>query len=408
MAALRATSADVLPLKGVGMKHVVIVGGGFAGVKAARELMKDRRFTVTLISDRLDFEYHAALYRSATGRSPLEVSVPLTNIFYGTDVEVVHDTATKIDAKKQILTCTSGSKYQYDELILALGAVTAYFGIKGLPDYSYTIKTVTDALRLKDHLHAELTAGHKPDLNYVVVGAGPAGVELAAEMVSYLKRLRKRHGIKKHFHVDLVEAAPRILPSLPEQFSRVVEKRLKELGIKLYTSTAVKGETADQLQLPEGSINTHTVIWTAGLTNDPFYADYPKLFSLGKGGKVEVDEHLSAGNHIWVLGDSALTAKTGWAQTAVYDGIYIGKVLKAQESGKPLPKYNPGQPIGAIPAGHNWCGVNMSGRMFYGYLGWIVRRWADFRLYRQILPLNMAVSTWLMGNSREESCPECR
>jgi NADH dehydrogenase len=389
------------------MKKVVIVGGGFGGVKAARELARDRRFEVTLICERDTFEYHAALYRSATGRSPLEVAVPLGRIFAKQPINLVLDTVTDMDAKNRTVTGKSGKTYPYDELILALGTVTAYFGIQGLPEFSYNIKTIEDAMRLKAHLHQELTSGHKPDLNYVVVGGGPSGVELAGELVSYLKHIRKSHNVDKNFHVDLVEAAPRLLPMMPEAFSRKIENRLKKLGVRVYTSTAVKGETADALQLPEGNIKTHTVIWTAGMTNHPFFKQHEKLFVLGKGGKVKVNEYLSAGDNIWILGDSADTAKTGWAQTAIYDGGYIASNLKRGLSGEPARSYAPSDPIGAIPVGPNWCAVSMRGLQFYGYFGWLVRRWSDMKLYRNIMPLGLATYTWLMGTRADEECPQC-
>ena len=389
-------------------KHIVIVGGGFAGIKTARELAGDRRFQVTLISARENFEYHAALYRSATGKSHLEVSVPLADMLRKTNVELVIDTVEKIDGKKRNVKCASGESYGYDELVLALGTVTAYFGIRGLPEYSYGMKTIAEAIELKDHLHSELTSGHKPDLNYVVVGAGPTGIELAGELTSYLKRLRKNHKSKKPFRVDVVEAAPRILPVLPENYSRTVEKRLKQLGVKIYTNTAVKGETADSLQLPNGGIKSHTVVWTAGMTNHPLFGQHPDLFKLGKGGRVEVNDHLSAGNNIWVAGDSALTQWSGMAQTALYDGAYIARTLKRQLSGDEAPKYSPPVPIAAIPVGHRWCAVSYRGIQFYGYPGWLVRRWMDFELFRQLMPFGMALRTWLSGNRVEESCETCR
>src|SRR5438105_10794492 len=108
------------------MTRVVIVGGGFAGVKAARVLAADNRFAVTLISSRPDFEYHAALYRSATGHSPLEVAIPLAEILQRTKVKICHDSLTKIDAKAKTVTGQNGTVYPYDKLILALGTVTAY------------------------------------------------------------------------------------------------------------------------------------------------------------------------------------------------------------------------------------------------------------------------------------------
>lgn len=390
------------------MKHVVVVGGGFAGIKLARNLAGDRRFQVTLISEHADFEYHAALYRSATGRSPLEVVVPLSRIFAGTNVDVILDRVEKIDAKNKTVACESGEKYKYDDLVLATGVVTAYFGIEGLSEYSYTMKSMAEALRLKNHLHNELTVGHKPDLSYVIVGAGPSGVELAGELVFYLQKLRRSHGIKKPFKVELVEAAPRILPMMPERFSRIMQRRLENLGVKVYTSTAVKGETADTLQLPEGNIKTHTVIWTAGMTNNPIFADHESLFKLGKVQKVQVDEHLGAGNGIWVLGDSALTDKTGWAQTAVYDGAYLAENLRRREAGQEPKKYSAPNPLAAIPAGPDWCGVNMSGLQIFGWPGWVVRRWADLSLYFQVLPLRLAAKSWIVGGRQEETCSVCR
>lgn len=390
------------------MKHIVVVGGGFAGVRLARSLAGDRRFQITLISERPSFEYHAALYRSATGRSPLEVAVPLLEVFEGTGVEVVTDRVDRIDAKKKLIFCGSGETYSYDDLVLATGVVTSYFNIEGLSKYVYTMQTIASALRLRNHLHAELAAGHKPDLNYVVVGAGPTGVELAGELVSYLRKLRRNHRINKPYKVVLVEAAPRILPLMPERFSRAVEARLNRLGVKIYTSTAVKGETADELQLPEGGIETHTVIWTAGVVNNPLFAAHEKLFDLGKGQKVKVSAGLSAGQDIWVAGDSAETERTGWAQTAIYDGEFLAENFRRRETGKELKVYNPPAPMGAIPAGPNWCAVNMNGQQVYGRLGWVVRRWADLQLYNRVLPTRLALRTWLKGHKEEETCSVCR
>lgn len=395
-------SEDLKPRK------VVVVGGGFAGIRAARTLGRDSRFKVTLISLNDRFEYHAALYRSATGRSHLEVAVPLAEIFSGSPVEIVIDKVTHIDAKKKTVTTGALNNYGYDELIIAAGTVTDYFGIEGLAEYSFNIKTIDDALRLKAHLHSELTAGHKPDLSYVVVGGGPSGIELAGEMVSYLTRLRKDHRINKPFQVNLVEAAPRILPAMPERYARAVEKRLKKLGVKILTSTAVKGETASELQLPTGNINTHTVVWTAGMTTSDLIQNHPQIFKLGKGKKAEVNQYLMAKEHIWVAGDSAMTQKTGWAQTAVYDGSYIAENLIRQADGLALSAYAPKDPIGAIPVGSNWCAVSTRGQQFFGLTGWLYRRWSDLKLLNTVMPTRLAIRSFIMGSVAEESCTVCR
>lgn len=382
---------------------VVVVGGGFGGIKAATEFSKHSGAEVKLISDHDCFEYHAALYRTTTGRSHLEVAVPLAEVFRNRSVEVIQDRIEKLDNAAKHVTGKSGTSYRYDVLVLALGAVTEYFGIKGLPDYSYGIKSAAEALRLKDHLHEELTA-KDTELNYVVVGGGPTGVELVGELVFYLHKIRQRHGIKRHFNVSIVEAAPRLLPALPEDISRKAEKRLKSLGVKIFTSTAVKAETASALKLPEGSIETHTVIWTAGVTNNPFFAANDKIFKLGKGKRVEVDSALQAAPHIYVIGDSAATPQSGWAQTAIYDARFVARAVHGHSSAV----YNPPKPVGAIPIGPKWCLVSQDHHRLSGYPGWVVRRWFDLRLYANVLPPMLAFRTWFSGTKREEDCPTCR
>lgn len=383
------------------VKRVLIAGGGFAGVRAALNLSRQANLDVTLISDRASFEYHAALYRTTTGRSVLEVSVPLTQIFRRHPVTVIENRIKSIDQAKKLLTTEDGWDYSYDIAILALGSAVEYYGIKGLPEFAYSLKSVDDASRLRNHLHHALISG-SGDLNYVVVGGGPSGVELASELSTYLNRIRRKHKIDRPFNLTLVEAAPRVLPTLPESISRKAAKRLKQLGIKVYTDTAVKAETADQLQLPEGNVKTHTVIWTAGISGNQFFKDNAATFKLAKGNRVEVDDKPLAAADIFVLGDSASTEQSGWAQTALYDANFVSRII----AGKPA-KYRPPVPIGAIPMGEKWCLVS-GRRQHTGYSGWIVRRWLDWKLFSSILPFWSAVSTWLYGTKRQETCPICR
>jgi NADH dehydrogenase len=160
-------------------QKVVIVGGGFGGVKAALELCDDNRFSVTLISSRKDFQYYPTLYHTVTGGLTAQSVIPLETIFADKPVRVVIDTATTLDKRAKTLTTESGVSYPYDNIILALGSVTNYFGIQGLQEYSYGMKSIEDIARLKDHIHGQLLAEHKPDLHYVIIGGGPTGIELA-------------------------------------------------------------------------------------------------------------------------------------------------------------------------------------------------------------------------------------
>ncbi|HSX48442.1 MAG TPA: FAD-dependent oxidoreductase [Candidatus Nanoarchaeia archaeon] len=386
---------------------VLIVGGGFGGVKAALELSSDSRFDVTLISDKKNFEYHAALYRSATGRSPLEVVIPLDEIFASRpNIEVVQDKVVELDIKAKQVTSADGCEYHYDALILAMGVVTEYYGIHGLPEFSYGIKSINEALELKRHLHDELTE-HELDSHFVIIGGGPTGVELSGDLVHYLKKIEKAHKVTKKFQVNLVEAAPRLLPVLPEDLSNRVEQHLAKLGVKVQTGAVVQGEKVDSLMLPEGDIKTHTVVWTAGVTNNPFFKAHEKLFRLSKGNRVEVDDRLQAAPDVYVIGDSAFTKRSGMAQTALYDAKFVANNLKRQLKGQQPTHYRPRQPIGAIPVGPKWAAVADGNKRYYGRRGWRKRRWLDLKLYLSFLPRKKAIEAWRQGNQIEESCPVC-
>lgn len=386
---------------------VVIVGGGFAGVRTAIGLSNKQGFEVKLISNKPYFEYHAALYRSATGRSPLEVAIPLADFFeYARNVEVVEDTITNLDKDAKVVSGNMGSKYPYDALVLALGNVTNYREIKGLNKYSLGVKTVQEALGLKRHLHEQLLSDDN-ESNYVVVGAGATGVELAAELSSYLKQIRKEHKVKRPFTIDLIDIASRPLSTLDEDFSATVQKRLHELKIKTFYNTPVKSETASELKLSNGSIDSHTVIWTAGFANNPLFANYPDIFKFGKAGRVEVDEFLRASEDIYVLGDCADTKYSGMAQTALYDAKLVTNNLLLIQRGKSPKRYFAKKPVFAIPVGERWAAVQWGRFKFYGRTGWFIRRVADLSLYLKFLPFSKALVVWRYGQVKQEVCPVC-
>ncbi len=389
--------------------RVVIIGGGFGGIRAALNLANKPGFEVSLISKLPYFEYTAALYRFATGRSQNEAAIPLDDFFVNDrNIKLIQDEIVDIDNDARVVTGRSGEPYHYDALIFAIGSVVNYFGIAGLSELSYSVRTVNDALALKKHLHDDLVAGHATERNYVVVGGGATGVELAGEFTSYLKKVRRQHGIKTKFNVDLIEASPGLLSSLPTSFTDRINRRLKRLGVKMYFNTAVKAEDAAAIQLPRGSIKSHTVVWSAGLTNNPFFDKYPNLFTTGKGDKVAVNEYLEALPGIYIVGDSAATQYSGLAQTAISDANFVTSNLKRQLRHQTKVAYQPKHPIYAIPAGHRWAAVLWGKMRFYGYSGWALRRLADLRLYITFLPIKKALTIWRSGSETDEVCATCQ
>lgn len=380
---------------------ITVVGGGFGGVKAALELAKNKRAQITLISDKADFQYYPALYGTATGHSHLQSWVPLGEIFANTDnVNVIIDRVTKLDKEKKTLNSESGTVYEYQTLVLALGSVTTYFGIEGLDHYAYGIKSYDEIRRLQQHLLEEFSKPHGADSHFLVIGGGPTGVELASALGDYLKEL------KNHFKqpeprltINLVEAAPRILPRMSEKASIMVTKRLQKLGVHVETAKKVEAETADALIVSGRPIKSHTVIWTSGVANNPFFKENVDQFELSPNGKVVVDKHLRSGQHVYVIGDNAFTQYSGLAQTALHDGIFVAKhILKKSNK-----KYKAKLPAVVIPVGDNWAIFEYKWIRFGGWAGSIVRSAADFIGYHDILPFGRALGVWRAQKIKEKA-----
>ncbi len=390
------------------IKRVLVVGGGFGGVRTALNLASDSQFDVTLMSKLDYFEYHAALYRAATGSSPFETVINLNDLFSDdSNVEVVNDVATRLDIKNKIVEAQSGSKYHYDILILALGVVTQYFGINGLEKYSYGIKSLQEALEFKRHLHEDLVNNKQAEHNYAIVGGGPTGIELAAELASYIRHIRRRHHITTPYTIDLIEGADRLLPTMPKRYGQMVIKRLRKLGVKLYLSTLVSAEKAESIEFPHGHISTHTVAWTAGVATNPFFAAQGDTFKFGHNGKVEVDQYLQARPGVYIIGDCANTKFSGMAQTALYDANYVTDNLQRQAHDQSPIAYQPKRPVYVIPVGKGWAAVLWGKVEFYGRLGWWLRRWVDLRLWMSFMDPGRAVKTWQAGFESAENCPQC-
>jgi len=387
-------------------EKVLIVGGGFGGVKAALALSEDKRFAVTLLSDSSELRYYPTLFHTATGGKRANSSIALAQLFADKSITVVKGTADKLDRHSKTVTTVEGATHAFDTLVLALGVVTNYFGIKGLPEYSYSIKSQDEAARFKRHLHQQLIADHKPDIHYVIVGAGPTGIELAGALPSYLRQIMRNHGVPaRQVHIDLIEAAPRLLPRLPQSTSRSVQRQLKRLGIRLYLGKTVQGETADELLVSGKPIRSHTVIWTAGVTNHPFFA--ANDFVLTKRGKVAVDTYLQAEDDIFVIGDNANTPFSGLAQTALRDGDFIARNLRRRAGHKNFKSYTATRPITVIPAGPHWAAVIWGKAHFAGWRGWFLREAADLIGFHDLEPWRAASKQWYSEFSQQNDCVVC-
>lgn len=378
--------------------RVVIVGGGFGGVKAALNLANKPGFDVQLISDNTHFEYHGALYRSAVGHSPMEVVIPLKEIFKDAkNVELILDSAGFVDAQKKRIGSLMGNIYSYDTAIFSLGNTVNYFNISGLKHHTETMHDIPSTIKLRRSLVQLLKKPRSHPVRIAIVGAGASGVELAGEMNTFAQFVAKKYGIKPdRVKVVLVDGADRILPMLSPKASEKVTKRLQQLGVEVHLNITVENCKEGVVCLSAGNLNADLIIWTAGSKPVDFYAKNPSVFTLGRGGRVTVNDHLNAQGHkdIYVLGDNADTPYSGMAQTALYDANFVTKNLLKESRHRAKSKYRAKRPLYVITAGSKWAVVQEGRKITTGYRGWLIRRKADLWIFKNFQPYEQAIKTW--------------
>jgi NADH dehydrogenase len=386
---------------------IVIVGAGFGGLRTSERLASRPGFDVTLISTEDSFTYYPQLYHTATGGVRRQSSIPLSQILGATSVKFVRDTMATLDPEAKIVTGTSGTSFPYDQLVLAIGGVTNYFGIPGIQEFAFNIKTITGAEAYKQHLHQYLVDNKKTEDDYVVIGGGPTGVELAASLVSYLKRITRMHGVTgSKYRVSVVEAMPRLLPRSPDSMGAKVKARLESLGINVMLGAVVKSQTADSLQLENEAIASRTVVWTAGVANNPFFKDNA-LFTTVKGGKVQVDENMQAFQNVYVIGDNAATKYSGLAQTAISDADYVVEdIVNLRENHTRTP-YRQKAPTPVVPVGKNWGAAQLGSVNVYGVPAHLLRLAGDWIGYTDVAPFSVAAKSWMGEFSHEDMCSVC-
>lgn len=382
-------------------RHILVAGAGFGGVKAALELAKNNDNDITVVSENDYFQYYPALYSAATGHSHKQAWVGLDTIFEDIpNITVKKDTLTHIDVSAKMMSGTS--EYRYDKAVVALGSVTTYFGIEGLDTYAFGIKTQTQIRQLQAHLFNEMSDGHDTEKNYVIIGGGPTGVELAGALGEYLRVLRSKHGIsKKTLRIVLIEAAPTLLPRMSPKAGAKVAARLRKLGVVVETNKKVERQTAKGLVVNGKPLMSQTVIWTSGVTNAPFFQSNKDELPLDERGKVIVDEYLRSSEHVYVIGDNAATPYSGLAQTALHDALFVTKHLNGSRA-----KYSAKLPPCVVPVGKDWAVFEWGKLHSSGYPASFMRTAADFIGYKDILPIGYAFKAWRSQSKREDRIPE--
>jgi NADH:ubiquinone reductase (H+-translocating) len=334
------------------MPRVLIVGAGFGGLQAARHLAR-YPVRITLVDQRNYHTFQPLLYQVATaGISPGEIAAPVRQILRGQDnVEVLLGEVLGFDLEKRIAKLTD-LEIPYDYLIVAAGASHAYFGHDEWEPMAPGLKTIEDALEIRRRvlLAFELAERHaasgegQVQLNFVVIGGGPTGVELAGTLAEIA-----RHALANEFHsidprhsrILLIEGGPRVLPAYAEDLSRSAEKQLQHLGVEVRTSAMVTGVEPSAVFVGDTRIPAAVILWAAGVAASPLGKSLGA--PLDRAGRVLVNPDLSVPDHreVFVIGDLAsLKDKNGKqvpgvAPVALQEGAATARNIGREVQGKP-------------------------------------------------------------------------
>ena len=332
--------------------RVVIVGAGFAGLQAALHLA-DKPVQVLLIDRRNHHTFQPLLYQVALAAlSPGDIAQPIRSIFRNRrNVEVLMDEVVGIDTGARSVHLRSDADMQYDYLILATGSTHSYFGHDAWEPNAPGLKTVEDAIEIRRRIllafelaeRQALEHGSHPPLNFVVIGGGPTGVELAGA-ISDISRLYMRQDFRhidpSNAHVILVEGGPSILASYPQDLSRKATEELQALGVEVRTNAQVTDVQAGYVVANGQKIESVVTLWAAGVQASPL----GKMLGaeMDKRGAIVVDAYLNPANHreIFVCGDLAHVVENGKqvpgvAQPAMQMGVHAAKAILADLAGKP-------------------------------------------------------------------------
>ena len=332
--------------------RIVIVGAGFGGLKAA-EALAHLPVQIVVIDRKNHHTFQPLLYQVATaGLSPAEIAAPIREVLRRhKNVEVLMGDVLGFDLEKRLVQIHS-HEISYDYLVLAAGATHAYFGHDDWEPMAPGLKTLEDAVEIRRRIllayelaerEAALTGMHRP-LNFVIVGAGPTGVELAGTLAEIARK-----SLPKNFrNIDpaktrilLVEAGPSILNSYPEDLRQSAVRQLEHLGVEVRTNSAVSDVRSGQVRIGDDMVPAEVVLWAAGVSASPLGRALGA--PVDKAGRVFVESDLSLPGHpeVFVIGDLATLKDKhgkplpGVAPVAMQEGSWVGKQIGADLVGKP-------------------------------------------------------------------------
>ena len=365
---------------------VVILGGGFGGLAAARALYKSAEVTVV---DRHNFQtFLPLLYQVSTaGLAADHVAYPIRGALRKTNIKFRMGSPISIDHKNKEVKLDSSEVLKFDHLIVALGSVSADFGIPGVNEYALGMKTVHEALTIRAEIMRRFEDlcrfEDETKLSISVIGGGPTGVEMAGAIAELIRGPLKsdQANAAAHIQVSLIEAGPRLLPPFAPSLSERTKKDLEKLGVKVLLNTAVKAIEHRKIILKDNSVlSSEITIWAAGVKGSDAMA---QLNLPTNGNRVAVEPTMQVKNYpyIWALGDIAgALGKDGRplpmvAPVAIQQGKFIAKQIARLIANKPLTDFKYLDKGSMATIGRNKAIVQVKGLKISGPIAWLIWLW---------------------------------
>jgi len=375
--------------------RIVILGAGIAGAKALQSIHKqfhnDKQTTITVVDKNNYSAFIPMIHELATGSvQTSHLTQPIRGLI-DCCLEHFHQAEVKQVDLEQKIVKTSAGDIPYDYLVIAMGSTNNYFGIPGVAEYGIDLKTVPDALNLREHIIsrfeqvAQLAIDHphrRDMLHFVLIGAGYTGVETAGQLADlFSKEMRKLYPeiSADEPKVTIVQGNKRILPVLSEQSSKKAQTRLEQLGVHVLTGVRATAVTSEGVSLTNGTVlQSHNVIWTSGI--------------LARGGEFFLDEYLEKGRirvkatlqmekhpTVFAIGDIAGVIEGGGphpqtAQAAVQQADLIGGNIKRLIMTEPLEPFRYNHKGDLVPIGNRWAIAEIKKVKLTGFLSWWIRR----------------------------------
>ena len=396
-------------------KTILVVGGGFAGLNTAIQLgkafEKDRNVHVILV-DKNDYHlYYPNLYEAATTEEDFVsvdelkqgVSFPFAEVL-PKSVHFIQGEVNSIDQSRNVA-IIDGEEIRFDFAVVALGSVVDDFGITGVADYGLRLKSLPDALKIRNACEFAVQQ-HRLDvqkkiIRFVIGGGGFTGVEFAGELLKLSSIIAwKNNYPREKIELVILEGSNQLLPGLPEHVSKTVTARLRDRGVVVRFDSLVTEATQDQIKTKDGEVLNYDVfVWTGGVKS--VQLPFVQKFESDRKGRAIVNDRLMLqnSNGIFVIGDSMGYADADGrplpptAQNAVYQSDYVVNAIVSLIRGKQVRPFRPKMFGFIVPVCGKWAALWMpNGTTIYGIVAWLAHSGAAIRYFRRFMPLSKAIS----------------